>query len=94
MDARRLTEELISRCVALAIYHQHARKIRPTRAETIAEIRAVAAEARKAGLSWAAISAGALSELEVRYDPKTARHLHGEIIAMLDDGPLVGLVRA
>jgi hypothetical protein len=92
MDDRRRVDELASRCVALVIFHRHDRKIRPARVEIASEIRAVAAEAIREGLSWAGISAEVLRELEARYDPTTARRLHVEFIAGLDESPPVGLV--
>jgi hypothetical protein len=92
MDAKRQTDELASRCVALVIFHEHVRKTRTIRAETLAEIRAVAAEARRDRISWATISAEVLAELNARYDAKTARQLHGEFIADFDADLQLALV--
>jgi hypothetical protein len=85
MDARQQAERLASRCVALVIYHEHARKTRSLGQETVSEIRAVAVEAREDGISWPFISAEVLRELEARYAPKEARRLHGEFMAVVDD---------
>ena len=46
MDARREADELASRCVALVVFYQHARKAHPKWPGIEAEIRAVAAQAR------------------------------------------------
>jgi hypothetical protein len=95
MDTRRLVEELASRCVALVIYHQQTHhRPQPIKAQIVAEIRGVLMEARKAGVSSDAISAEALSELNVRYDPEMARRLHREFIGGPDDDWPIGLVLA
>jgi hypothetical protein len=85
MDTKRRVEELASRCAAVVIYYQHTHKTRSDKASAMAEIRGVVSEARKDGLSLGAISSEALSELNARYDPETARRLHADFIGGPDD---------
>ena len=81
MDARRQADELVSRCVALVIFHQHASKTRKNESVMNAEFRAVASEARRCGISPAAIAAEVLTELGFRYEPEVAARLHRMFLA-------------
>ena len=46
MDAKREADELASRCVALVVFYQQARKLHPMWPGIVAEPRAVAGQAR------------------------------------------------
>ena len=63
MDAKRVAEELASRCVALVVFQQHARETRPDRRAIDAESRAVVAEATKGGISPSILAAKAMDGL-------------------------------
>ena len=94
MDANRRAAEFASRCVALVIYHQHTiHRPLPIKGRILAEIRGVMADARKEGVAAADVSAEALSELSLRYDPETARRHHAEFIGGPDDQLPSNLVR-
>ena len=60
MDTKRKAAELASRCVAIVVYHQHARKTRPNKGEILIEVRAVAAEAAREMVSTTVILAEVL----------------------------------
>ena len=92
MDAGRVADELASRCVALVIYYQHARKSRLDRAAITAEFRAVAAEARKSGIAPSVIAPKVLAELRARYGPEAARRLYGEYAGGFSEDIPINLV--
>jgi hypothetical protein len=79
MDAQRQAEELIDRCVALAIYYQHFGQTRPDMAAKKAEFKEVADDARKSGLRLESITPGVLVQLYYRYERDMAIRLHDEI---------------
>jgi hypothetical protein len=94
MDFKRRSDELAHRCVALMVFHQLAPRTRPDDPSIGAEFRAVAAEARDAGISPADIAFRALTELHDRYGPQVARSLHRDFLAGFSDDIRIDLVTA
>ncbi len=94
MDAKRMADELASRCVALVVYYQHVRKRHPDRVGIEAEYRAVAREAMKGKISAPLIASKVATELLARFEPVLARSLHGEFVRGFTTDAALNLVTA
>jgi hypothetical protein len=94
MDFKRRADELTHRCVALMVFYQLARETQPDDLTIGAEFRAIAAEARKVGVSPADIAFKALTELHDRYGPEGARRLHRDFLAGFSEDIRIDLVTA
>jgi hypothetical protein len=94
MDAKREADELASRCLALVVFYQHARKAHPKWPGMKAETRAVAAQAKAGGIAPEVIAARVASELQARYEPAMAGRLHREFLAGFTGELAIDLVLA
>jgi hypothetical protein len=81
MDAKRQSEELISRVVAMVIYYHHLGSDRPNKAAMCSEFMDLADEAAKQGLDRDLVISGVWRELYLRYERDTAVRLHGELVS-------------